>query len=80
MVIKISGEHMYLWCAVDDEGEVLDVLLQRRRHTGAALKLLGRLLKNQAVHPESIVTDKLGSYRAAARELGPMVDTNPSAC
>ena len=70
MVVKIGGRRMYLWRAVDDEGEVLDVLVQKRRNKHAALKLLRRLLKNQGVHPETITTDKLASYRAAARELG----------
>lgn len=61
---------MYLWRAVDDEGEVLDLVVQRRRDTEAALKLLKRLLKNQPVEPESIVTDGLGSYGSALDELG----------
>ena len=66
MVVRIRGWRMYLWRAVDDEGEVLDVLVQKRRNRHAALKLLRRLLKNQGVHAESIITDKLASYRAAA--------------
>ena len=70
MVVRIGGRRMYLWRAVDDEGEVLDVLVQKRRNKHAALKLLRRLLKNQGIHPETITTDKLASYRAAARELG----------
>ncbi len=70
MVVKISGRRMFLWRAVDDEGEVLDMLVQERRNKGAALKLLRKLLRNQGVRPESIVTDKLASYRAAARDLG----------
>jgi transposase-like protein len=61
---------MWLWRAVDDEGEVMDLLVQRRRNQHAAFKLLGKLLKNQGFHPETITTDKLASYRAAARELG----------
>jgi len=61
---------MFLWRAVDDEGEVLDVLVQRRRNKAAALKLLRKLLKTQGIHPEAIVTDKLASYRAAARLVG----------
>jgi putative transposase len=70
MVVKIAGRRMYLWRAVDDEGEVLDVLVQKRRNKHAALKLLRKLLRNQGIHPETITTDKLASYRAAARELG----------
>ena len=70
MVVKIGGQRMYLWRAVDDEGEVLDVLVQKRRNKKAALKLLRKLLGNCGVHPETIVTDKLASYRAALRDLG----------
>jgi len=46
MVCSVGGRRMYLWRAVDDEGEVLDLVMQRRRDTGAALKLLKRLLRN----------------------------------
>jgi putative transposase len=70
MVVKIGGRRMWLWRAVDDEGEVLDVLVQKRRNKAAALKLLRKLLRNQGIHPETITTDKLASYRAALRELG----------
>ncbi len=70
MVVKIRGQRMYLWRAVDDEGEVLDILVQRHRNTAAALRLLRKLLKNQGIHPEAIVTDGLASYGAATRELG----------
>ena len=70
MVVKIGGKRMWLWRAVDDEGEVLDVLLQKRRNKDAALKLLRRLLKNTGLHPETIVTDGLATSRAALRDLG----------
>ncbi len=70
MVVKIGGKRMFLWRAVDDEGEVLDMLVQERRNKAAALKLLRKLLKNQSVHPETIVTDKLASSRAAVGDLG----------
>ena len=70
MVVKIGGRRMYLWRAVDDQGEVLGMLVQERRNKPASLKMLRRLLKNQGVHPETIVTAKLASYRAAARDLG----------
>ena len=70
MVVRIGGQRMYLWRAVDDEGEVLDMLVQKRRNKAAARKLLRKLLKNQGVHPESIVTDGLTSYGAATSELG----------
>ena len=70
MAAKICGKRMWLWRAVDDEGEVLDVLVQKRRNTKAAMRLFRKLLKNTGVHPETINTDRLASYRAAARELG----------
>ena len=69
MVVKIAGKRMFLWRAVDDEGEVLDMLVQKRRNKAAAIKLLKKLLKNQGVHPERLVTDCLASYGAAVREL-----------
>ena len=70
MVVKIGGKRMWLWRAVDDEVEVLDMLVQKRRNTKAARRLLRKLLKHQGSHPEIIVTDGLPSYRSAARELG----------
>ena len=70
MVVNIAGCRMYLWRAVDDEGDVLDVLVQKRRNAAAAIKLLRTLLKNQGVAPEIITTDGLAFYRAAVTELG----------
>jgi putative transposase len=70
MVCKVAGKRMYLWRAVDDEGEVLDLMMQRGRDTDAALKLLRRLLRNQRIRPEVIVTDGLGSYISALKVLG----------
>lgn len=70
MVCRIGGRRMYLWRAVDDEGEVLDLVVQRRRNTEAALKLVVRLLRNQPIEPEKITTDGLASYGVALRELG----------
>jgi putative transposase len=67
--ISINGKRSYLWRAVDDEGEVLDILVQSRRNKRAALKLIRRLLKKQGFVPDVIVTDKLPSYGAALREL-----------
>ena len=61
---------VYLWRAVDDEGTVLDIVVQRRRNTKAALRLLRKLLRNQGKRPIRIVTDRLGSYRAALKLLG----------
>lgn len=70
MVVRINGVRMFMWRAVDKEGEVLDMLVQKRRSKAAALKLLRKLLKNQGAMPDEIVTDGLASYRAALRELG----------
>ena len=67
--VTINGKRMYLWRAVDDEGEVLDVLVQSRRNKKAALKLIRKLLKKHGFQPSVIVTDKLPSYGAALREL-----------
>jgi transposase-like protein len=67
MVVSINGQRMYLWRAVDSEGEVLDMLVQRGRDKAAAMKLLRKLLKRNALPPHLIVTDKLRSYGAALR-------------
>ena len=66
---SINGKRMYLWRAVDSEGEVLDILLQSRRNKKAALKLMRKLLKKQGYAPNKVVTDKLPSYGAALRDL-----------
>ena len=67
---KIAGKMVYLWRAVDDEGTVLDVVVQYRRNTKAATRLLRKLLRNQGIKPQRIVTDRLGSYGAALKLLG----------
>ena len=68
--LKIDGRLVYLWRAVDSEGEVLDVLVQAKRNKAAALKLMRKLLKKYGFLPENLVTDDLRSYTAAARDLG----------
>ncbi len=68
--LKIDGRMVYLWRAVDAEGEVLDVLVQSKRNKHAAMKLMRKLLKKYAFVPERLVTDDLRSYSAAVRELG----------
>ena len=68
--LKIDGRLVYLWRAVDAEGEVLDVLVQTRRNKRAALKLMRKLLKKYGFVPDKLVTDDLISYRAAAGQLG----------
>lgn len=68
--LKIDGRMVYLWRAVDAEGEVLDVLVQAKRNKHAALKLMRKLLKKYGFIPDRLVTDDLRSYGAAARDLG----------
>ena len=68
--LKIDGRLVYLWRAVDAEGEVLDVLVQTRRNKRAALKLMRKLLKKYGFVPDKLVTDDLRSYGAAADDLG----------
>ena len=60
---------VYLWRAVDDEGTVLDIVVQSRRNKKAAMRLLRKLLKNSGVIPSRITTDRLGSYSAALKDL-----------
>ena len=68
--LRIGGRLVYLWRAVDAEGEVLDVLLQTKRNKRAALKLMRKLLKKTGFVPDKVVTDELASYGAATRDLG----------
>jgi transposase-like protein len=63
MVVRIAGERLYLWRAVDDEGEVLD-MVQRRRDTRSALRLMRKLLKKQDFVPKLLVTDSCAPMRA----------------
>ena len=75
---SINGKRMYLWRAVDSEGEVLDILVQSRRNKKAALKLMRKLLKKQGYAPNKVVTDKLPSYGAALRDLNMTGNTLPA--
>ncbi len=68
--LKIDGRMVYLWRAVDAEGEVLDALVQSKRNKHAALKLMRKLLKKYTFVPERLVTDDLRSYNAAVHVLG----------
>ncbi len=70
MFTSFGGKRMYLWRAIDQDGEVLDVLVQAKRDTKAARKLMRRLLKLQGFAPRTMVTDKWRAYAAAIRELG----------
>ena len=63
MAVVIAGRQFWLWRAVDDEGEVLDLLVQLRRDRASAMKLMRKLLKKQGFAPDVLVTDKLRSYK-----------------
>jgi len=69
--VKIAGKQHYLWRAVDQDSEIIDVFLQRRRDGRAAKRFFKRLLKVHRMEPRKIVTDKLRSYGVAHRELIP---------
>jgi transposase-like protein len=70
MAVQIGGKRFWLWRAVDSEGEVLDLLVQRRRDKAAAERLMRKLLKKQGYAPAVLVTDKLRSYGAARTATG----------
>jgi putative transposase len=72
--LTIHGERHYLWRAVDQDGYVLDILVQRRRNKAAAKKVFRKLLKGCRYMPRVIITDKLASYGAAKREILPSVE------
>ena len=69
--VKINGKQHYLWRAVDQDGEVVDVYLQAKRDGAAAKRFFRRLLRSHGGEPRKIVTDKLRSYPVAHRELMP---------
>ena len=74
VVLTIAGKKHWLWRAVDQNGMVLDILLHTRRDTGAAKRLLCKLMKRQCRAPRVMITDKLASYGAAKREVMPSVE------
>ncbi|MEZ0171221.1 IS6 family transposase [Microvirga sp. TS319] len=74
VVITIAGQKHWLWRAVDQDGYVLDEIVQTRRDTKAAKRLLKRLLKKQGRPPRRMITDKLGSYAAARRQIIPRTE------
>jgi len=71
--VKIQGRQQYLWRAVDEDGDVIDILVQSRRNRRAAARFFRKLLKTQGRAPRRLITDKLGSYRAAHRAAMPSV-------
>lgn len=74
LVVRINGRKCWLWRAVDQDGSVLDEIVQMRRNTKAAMRLLICLLKKQGLAPKRMITDKLRSYGAAKRQVMPHVE------
>jgi putative transposase len=72
--VTIQGERHYLWQAVDQDGDTIDILVQRHRHKKAAERFFRRLLKGQGREPRWLMTDKLRSYAAARRTMMPTVN------
>ena len=72
--ISINGARHYLWRAVDQDGNVLDILVQSRRNAAAARKFLRKLLKGLEYVPRVVITDKLASYGVATRDVLPSVE------
>ncbi len=73
LFVKIQGRQQYLWRAVDEDGDVLDILVQSRRNKRAAKRFFRKLLKRQGREPRRLITDKLRSYSAAHRTVMPSV-------
>ena len=73
LFVTIQGRRQYLWRAVDQDGDVIDILVQPRRDRRAAMRFFRKLLKGQGSEPRRLVTDKLRSYRAAHRTVMPSV-------
>ncbi len=73
LFVTIQGKRQYLWRAVDQDGDVIDILVQSRRDRRAAERFFRKLLKGQGAEPVLLVTDKLRSYGAAQRAIMPSV-------
>ena len=73
LFVRIQGRLQYLWRAVDEDGDVLDILVQSRRNRRAAERFFRKLLKRQGCEPRRLITDKLRSYSAAHRIVMPSV-------
>ena len=71
--VKFQGRQQYLWRAVDEDGDVIDILVQSRRNRRAAIRFFRKLLKGQGCVPRRLITDKLRSYPAACRTVMPSV-------
>ena len=73
LFVTVQGRRQYLWRAVDEDGDVLDILVQSRRNRRAAVRFFRKLLKSQGCVPRRLITDKLRSYPAACRTVMPSV-------
>ncbi len=73
LFVNIQGRQQYLWRAVDEDGDVLDILVQSRRNRRAAIRFFRKLLKRQGCVPRRLITDKLRSYSAARHTVMPSV-------
>ena len=73
LFVTLNGRLQYLWRAVDEDGDVLDILVQSRRNCCAAVRFFRKLLKRQGYVPRRLITDKLRSYPAACRSVMPSV-------
>jgi putative transposase len=83
VVVTIAGKKYWLWRAVDQDSHVLDEIVQSRRDTKAAKRILRRLLKKQGCPPQRLITDKLNSYASARRQIMPSdnaPDRSPFMC
>jgi putative transposase len=69
--VTIRGQRHYLWRAVDQDGDVIDILVQRRRNAHAAKRFFRKLVKGQGSEPRWLITDRLRSYGAAHRAVMP---------
>ena len=72
--IKINGELLYLWRAVDQDGDELDILVTKKSDKKAAMRFFRKLFREQPNMPYRITTDKLRSYKAALNQLGVHID------
>ena len=72
--VTIRGRRHYPWRAVDQDGDVIDILVQRRRNAYAAKRFLRKLMKGQGSDPRWLITDKLRSYGVAHRSVMPSVE------
>ncbi|MGB7302135.1 MAG: DDE-type integrase/transposase/recombinase [Burkholderiaceae bacterium] len=69
MFVKINGEQLYLWRAVDQDGDVLDIMVQRRRNRIAAERFFRKVLERQGRAPRTVVTERLRSYPVAVNNV-----------